>query len=104
MTKETVDQEIFEAIMELAKRRGDTPLNKCPGLWNVKLSGGFELWANPQKEQRKTSGGIEVGPFQFYVEYNGWPFAMFHPMTGGSIGNGGAANSESFLAALRCGK
>jgi hypothetical protein len=41
-----------------------------------------------------------VPPYSAYVEYNGWPFAVFDAL-GGVAGAGTHANEDTFIAAVK---
>jgi hypothetical protein len=47
----------------------------------------------------KNSVGIDVAPFESYIEFNDWPVGMITPF-GGIIAAGECANENTFIEAL----
>lgn len=97
-----------ELIFQIAKNDGVVPLNSLPGLWKRKIDDWWTIWINAHKkplaisdEQHKT-GGIEVPPFDCYVEFEGWPCGSFSLATGQCCFSAGpAASFETFCEALK---
>lgn len=93
---------IIELICEVHKHDGTTPIGKLTGLWHRKLNEQWEFWVNGQMKPLSVRGDAKVGPGDCYVEYNGWPFALFSMIHGdGLIGIGQCANADEFEAILR---
>lgn len=92
----------IQLILDLHKADGAIPVGEMDGLWNRKLSDEWEIWVNGQLGTMKTPEGVDVGPGDCYVEFNGWPTGIFSLITGeGEIAAGSIANYDTFCLALR---
>ncbi len=86
-------------IFELTKALDAMPMSKHEGCWEHRIDDQYTLVCNGHKEPLEW-GCQTVQPYHFYVEYSGWPFAVFNPATGGQIGDGSMANADAFIAAM----
>lgn len=89
----------FARIADLGCLLGASPLNKQRGCWEYQIDEHWFIAVNGHKAPTKTKGGVEVEPYNCYVEFNGWPAGLFTPF-GGAIAAGEAANEDAFIKAL----
>lgn len=102
-TKPPSRQELSEAFMELVKLTrvlGVKNIKELPGCWEHQIDVQWWVAVNGHDAATKCSKGVEIGAYQAYVEFNGWPAGSFSPL-GGVIAAGGAANEKTFIAAVR---
>ena len=88
----------FVAVSEMAYRLGARKINQLPGCWEKQIDERWWVALNPHREPIKCSHGVEVQPFDCYVEYNGFPAGSFNA-AGGFLAAGEAANEQSFIEA-----
>lgn len=90
-------------VAKLAVAAGAAPLNRHAGCWRYRLpmSPEWEIAVNPHRTPQPDpfGGDIPVEPFHCYVQYNGWPFALFS-VYGGEMACGTMANEDTFRAAI----
>ncbi len=92
------------AIADLAQALGAAPLTKHAGCWEVQVDSNWFLAVNGHRAPVPTTtlaAAFDVPPFHAYVEWNGWPAAVIHPLAGGPIVAGSLANEDSLIEALR---
>lgn len=92
--------EPFVLISKLAEALKVKNIKQLPGCWEHAIDEQWFIAVNGHQVSSRTSGGVDVAPFNCYVEFNGWPAAYFG-LDGGSMAAGAAANQESFIAALK---
>lgn len=90
----------FEAIASLCIALGQHPLTKHAGCWEQQIDERWWIAMNGHRAPVKCSAGAEVPPFHCYVQFNGWPAALFGP-NGGVIAAGECANEDAFIQAVR---
>lgn len=105
MPTETAEQaafvEVWELVCEISTKDKTGPLNKLPGPWYRKIDDKWELWINgtpavvPLTEEHP-----ELGRFEMFVKFNGWPAGILDPHQG-SIAAGEIANIFTFRDALK---
>jgi hypothetical protein len=89
----------FQLIAELCLERNEAPLTRYDGCWTLTL-GEWQIAVNGHEEPRRYNR-VAVAPFHAYIEFNGWPFALFHPYGDGWIGAGSYANLDKLETDLR---
>jgi hypothetical protein len=89
----------FARIAELCIALDQAPLPKHPDCWECQVDKTWWIAVNGHSEQRKTSDGFDVPPFNAVIKYNGWPAGIMDPY-GGCIAAGEGANENTFTAAL----
>lgn len=103
----TVD--VFGLIAEICLAMGEHPLHKHDGCWELIVDHQWTVAVNghkvPQVYRSKDSIetgsiGVDVQPYDAYVEYNAWPAGSFNPF-GGILAAGEGANEDTFIAALQ---
>lgn len=99
-TEEIYLPDAYAVVIKYALAKGDKNLNERPGLVYYRFGDEWELWANPHREIYKTPLGVNVDPFTFYVEFNGFPAGVLAP-NGGWIAAGDLANEDSFIEAVK---
>jgi len=90
----------FSKIADLALILQAQPMNQYPNCWEYQVDEHWWIAVNGHKTTKKTTGGIDVLPFNCYVEFNGWPAGVFDPVNGGLMAAGSQANENSFIQAL----
>jgi hypothetical protein len=90
----------FDLIAQLAIKLGAAPMSKHSGCWRHAVDEHWTIVLNGHEHDQKHEG-VTVPPFHCYVEFNGFPAGLFHPVAGGLIAAGSAVNETTFLAALR---
>lgn len=78
---------------------GAAPLNKHAGCWEHQIDESWRVAINGHREAHDVEG-VSLPPFHIYLEYNGWPAGILHPLTGGLMAAGEAANEGTLIAAL----
>lgn len=91
----------FAEIVKLCEVLDVHHINQLPGCWEYQVDEQWWIACNGHREPTKCSKGFEVAPFHCYVEFNGFPAGEFHPIHGGFIAAGTAANEDTFIAALK---
>ena len=91
---------IMSELLNLAERLGVASINKLPACWELQIDAHWWIAMNGHNYRIACSKGVEVNPFECYVEFNGFP-AGSCGLNGGVIAAGSAANEDSFIAALR---
>lgn len=91
--------EAFTKLADLGCLVGAAPLSQFPGCWEYRIDERWQVAVNGHTEPRKCSHGPMVGPFECYVQYNGWPAGILTPC-GGIIAAGECANEDTFIAAI----
>jgi len=86
-------------IMELAERLGVKDIFKLPGCWEYQ-AGDWWIALNGHRVPTKCSVGIEVPPFDAYIEYNGLPAGIIG-LWDGVIAADSAVNEDSFIEAVK---
>ncbi len=92
--------EAFHLIGKLGSALGVKSIKDFTGCWEHDIDEHWHIALNGHQETVKSSSGVEVAPFNCWVEWNGWPAGYLDPR-GGIIAAGEAANEESFCDALR---
>jgi hypothetical protein len=87
-------------VGELAAALGVANINRLPGCWEHAIDAHWTIAVNGHQQPIKTSTGVEVAPFNVWVEFNGWPAGYFDA-SGGTLAAGEAANEVTFCEALR---
>ena len=92
----------MDCILVLAEKLGISNLAQTykGRLWEHKVDDRWTFAVNANLEPYSTASGISVDPFHVYVEFNGWPAAVFHASGEGTFVAGSAANAAEFNAAL----
>jgi hypothetical protein len=90
---------LFILVAKLAEKDGASPISKFHGCWERQIGEHWWIAVNAHEHDVKCSKGIEVKPFNCYVEFNGWPAGIFDPFDG-IIAAGSAANEEIFAQAI----
>ena len=105
LTAEPEPKTILECIAELAESAGVAPLDGK--VWEYQVDEQWWFAINGNKNPRGCSRlakhegtASEIPPFCIYVEFNGWPAGLFHPIHGGQFAAGSAANEGAFIRAL----
>jgi len=99
--------EAFYKLAKLAEKDGIGPLNTLPGCWTRQIGKQWWIACNGHKQTMKAisqdgasqGDGVAVGPYQCYIEFNGWPAGFINPF-GGAMAAGDAANEAAFIAAI----
>ena len=96
--------DIFQAVMDLHEAKGLPPLNEV-GVWGESLPDGWYMAINGKRESVKVTppNGMEaeVPPFTLVAWFNGWLAGSIHPVAGGVLAAGEAANEDTFVEAIR---
>ena len=90
----------FARIADLACALGKIPMSRFENCWEHQIDKHWWIAVNGHKTKKKTSNGVEVSPFNCYVEFNGFPAGIFDPVNGGVIAAGKLANEETFIKAI----
>lgn len=92
---------MFLLLADLAIATGAAPINEHPDCWEIVLDGPPQLRisVNGHEEKRCDSQGVFVNPFHAYIEYNGWPWAIFSPHGGDRLGY--EHNEDAAIEVLR---
>ena len=103
-TTDTIGDDIWTEIVNLHNRLDLRPLNEL-GVWRLELPDGWYMAVNgtsePQTVEPDGGMGFDVAPYHAAFWFNGWLAGEVHPVAGGLLAAGDAANAESLLAALR---
>ena len=95
---------IISAVLDLHEALCLPPMNML-GLWEIALPRGWHLAVCGDKHPRRfcPPGGMEyeVQPYHFAVWFNGWLAGDLHPIDGGLLAAGTAANEQTLMASLR---
>ena len=86
-----------------AAAKGAKNIFQLPGCWESDVDGHWWIAINGHTETVSSSRGQDVPPFSVVIEFNGWPAGIIGP-DGGVIAAGGAANEDTFIAALKASK
>lgn len=89
----------FSKVAELGTLLGAAPLNQFPACWEHQVDAQWWIAVNGHPDPMRCSAGVDVAAFHCYVQFDGWPAAVFNPY-GGAMAAGEAANEDAFLAAL----
>ena len=92
--------EAASAVADLAQARGIGSIKDKPQPFKLVIDERWTVYVNAGQAAVKLDSGADLEPFNFYVEFNGWPAAMFSPFAGSFVAGEGA-NEETFLAACR---
>lgn len=101
MTEREAVSLAFVEIAKLTEALGVSHINQLPGCWEYQVDEQWRIALNGHLEPTKCSMGMAVAPFHCYVEWGGFPAGEFHPVHGGFIAAGEAANEETLIAALK---
>lgn len=93
--------EAFYAIAELAEALGVSDISQQPGCWEHQVDERWWFAVNAHPQDNRCSRGPEVPAFHAYVEFNGWPAGVFHPVAGGEFAAGTEANEDEFVRAAQ---
>lgn len=97
---ESIICEAMRVVAELAFALNAPPMNGHPNCWELQVDEHWKIAVNGHRDPRKTTGGVEVMPFNCYVEFNGWPAGFFDPY-GGVLCAGAVGNEDALIAAMR---
>ena len=87
-----------DLIFKLHKASGETPIGGR--VWYRRLNEQWEMWVNGNMKPATVEGN-EIQAGDVYMQFNGWPAGIWNIIRGdGVIAAGGAANYDSFCAAL----
>ena len=103
MIPEELFEQIWDALIKLAKSREAIPLNKYRDCWYTRLNEQWELAANSHREPKECERfdpPVTIPPFHFYAAFNGWPAAMISAAHA-EIAAGTAANADTLLQAIK---
>lgn len=92
--------EAFSLMGDLAGALGVRSIKDLPGCWEHQVDGHWKIYVNGHREPINTTTGVEVKPYQCYVEFNGWVAAFFGP-SGGEFVAGALANENTFCDAMK---
>ena len=94
--------DIISAVLALHEASGEPPVKGR--VWQRTLPGGWYLACNgctePQSVEPPRGMAVEVKPFEFAFWFNGWLAGSVHPVSGGCVAAGAAANVDTLLTAL----
>jgi hypothetical protein len=100
MSPERPLTEIMDAFAGYAIRHGHAPINRLVGCLEVQVDSRWWIAANGHRTPTKCSKGVEVAPFEIYIEFNGWPAGMVSPFDG-VLAAGSIANEAALVKVLR---
>jgi len=92
--------EAFHLIGELASVLCVRNINQLPRCWEHYVDEHWWISVNGHRETISNSRGVEVAPYNCWVEFNGWPAGYFAP-NGGTIAAGMIVNEGTFIEALK---
>ena len=88
-------------LATLALAQGQRDIVKRPGPTHVEVDEHWDVWVNPHDEENPHPKGGTIPPHSFFVEWNGWPASIFHPLDERIMFVGGElANIDTFLEAV----
>lgn len=88
-------------IAALAQHLGVRDICNLLGCWEEQIDDQWWIAVNGQRHPVRCSHGPEVGPFEAYLEFNGWPAGIVNALGEGEFAAGDAVNPETFAAAVQ---
>lgn len=92
--------EAMAILADLAVSLGITNIKDLPACWEYDIDEHWFVAVNANTTVKKTIKGVEVMPYHCYVEFNGWPAAIFNAF-GGEFCAGSLANENTFIEAIQ---
>jgi hypothetical protein len=100
MANDNEPQDAAGAIAMLADALGVRDICNLPGCWEHQVDEQWWIAVNGRRSPSKPSRGpTPIEPFHVYVEFKGWPAALFRIGGDGTFAAGTAANEDTFVAA-----
>lgn len=86
---------IVELLMEYAITKGAKDISHLPGLWVNQLDERWLIKCNGHLEEVES-----IPKLSWYIEFNGWPFAILSIAGHGEMGTGELANEDTLRKAI----
>lgn len=90
------EDHVCQLLVELAVNRGAKDIDKCEGLFEMKIDDVWEAKCNGHAETIDN-----VPSYHWSIYYNGWPAGILHVMGDGVLCNGSEGNEENLRKALK---